>query len=40
VRNGSEIVGNTNELVIGIVVIAAGVILYFVSRAIRRKATE
>jgi amino acid transporter len=36
-RNGSEIVGNTNELVIAIAVVAAGVALYFLSRMIQRK---
>src|ERR1700722_3241624 len=33
-RNRAEIVGSTNELVIGFGVIAAGVALYFLSRAI------
>lgn len=40
VRNGSEIVGNTSELAIGIAVIAAGVALYFFSRNVRRRPTE
>ena len=31
-RNRTELVGSTNELVIGVVVIAAGVALYFLSR--------
>jgi len=31
-RNRTELVGSTNELVIGIAVIAAGVALYFFSR--------
>jgi len=37
VRNGNEIVGSTNELVIGAVVVAAGVALYFVSRLFQPK---
>ncbi|MGA7796106.1 MAG: APC family permease [Candidatus Acidiferrales bacterium] len=36
-RNRTELVGSTNELVIGIVVIVAGVGLYFLSRVIPRK---
>ena len=36
-RNRTELVGSTNELVIGIAVIAAGVALYFLSRLIRKK---
>jgi amino acid transporter len=36
-RNHAESVGSTNELVIGIAVILAGVALYFVSKAIPRK---
>jgi hypothetical protein len=36
-RNRTELVGSTNELVIGIGVIAAGVGLYFLSRVIPRK---
>jgi amino acid transporter len=39
VRNGSEIIGKTNELVIGIAVVAAGVAFYFLSGAVRRKIT-
>src|ERR1700722_55126 len=35
-RNRSELVGTTNELVIGAAVIAAGVALYFVSRVFAR----
>jgi len=35
-RNRSEIVGATNELVIGIGVVAAGIGVYFLSEAIRR----
>jgi len=40
VRNRSEFVGDTNGLVIGIAIIAAGVLLYFLSRMIqlRKKA--
>jgi hypothetical protein len=40
VRNRSEFVGDTNGLVIGIEIIAAGVLLYFLSRMIqlRKKA--
>jgi hypothetical protein len=36
-RNRTELVGWTNELVIGFAVITAGVGLYFLSRVIRRK---
>jgi amino acid transporter len=36
-RNRTELVGSTNELVIGIGVIAAGVVLYFLSRAFGEK---
>jgi amino acid transporter len=36
-RNRTERIGSTNELVIGIVVIAAGVALYFLSRHFRNK---
>jgi amino acid transporter len=36
-RNRTELVGSTNELVIGIAVIAAGVALYFLSRLIGKK---
>jgi amino acid transporter len=36
-RNRTELVGSTNELVIGTAVIAAGVALYFVGSAIRRR---
>jgi amino acid transporter len=36
-RNRTERIGSTNELVIGLVVIAAGVGLYFLSRVIPRK---
>jgi len=36
-RNRTELVGSTNELVIGVVVIAAGVGLYFLSKVIPRK---
>ncbi len=36
-RNRTELVGSTNELVIGIGVIGAGVALYFLSNAISRK---
>jgi amino acid transporter len=35
VRNRSEFVGDTNGLVIGIAIIAAGVLLYFLSRMIQ-----
>jgi hypothetical protein len=37
VRNHAELVGTTNELAIGLAVIAAGVVLYFVGRIIRGK---
>lgn len=40
VRNGREFVGNTNELVVGIAVIAAGVVLYFLSRAFQTVSQE
>jgi amino acid transporter len=36
VRNRKEFVGDTNGLAIGIVIIAAGVLLYFLSRVMRR----
>jgi amino acid transporter len=36
-RNRQEFVGATNELVIGILVIAAGVALYFLTRILQRK---
>ena len=37
VRNRRELVGDTNGLVIGIVIIAAGVLLYFLSRMVQRR---
>ena len=37
VRNRSQFIGGTNELAIGCAVIAAGAILYFVSRLIQRR---
>jgi amino acid transporter len=37
VRNRSEFVGDTNGLVIGIAIIAAGVLLYFLSRMMQRR---
>ena len=36
-RNRAELVGSTNELVIGIGIIAAGAALYFLSRLIPQK---
>jgi amino acid transporter len=36
-RNRAELVGSTNELVIGVAVIAAGAALYLLSKAIRRR---
>jgi len=36
-RNRKEFVGDTNGLVIGIVIIAAGVLLYFLSQMVRRR---
>jgi amino acid transporter len=36
-RNRTERIGSTNELVIGVAVIAVGVALYFLSRALARK---
>jgi amino acid transporter len=41
VRNSSEVIGNTSELTVGLVVIAAGIMAYFVSRGVsdsRRRA--
>jgi hypothetical protein len=35
VRNSSEVIGNTSELTIGVILIAAGVVAYFVSRAFK-----
>jgi len=37
VRNSRESVGSTNELVIGATVVAAGVAMYFLTRAFQRK---
>ncbi len=37
VRNGREALGETNELVIGAAIVAAGVALYFLSRIVQRK---
>jgi amino acid transporter len=37
VRNRSEFVGDTNGLVMGIAIIAAGVLLYFLSRIMQRR---
>jgi amino acid transporter len=37
VRNRSELMGETNGLAIGLVIIAAGVLLYFLSRVISKK---
>jgi amino acid transporter len=37
VRNRSEFVGDTSELVIGTAIIAAGVLLYFLSRMMQRR---
>ena len=37
VRNSTELVGQTNQLVIGIAVIVAGAALYFLSRMVRRR---
>jgi hypothetical protein len=39
VRNRKEFVGDANGLVIGIVIIAAGVLLYCFSRMVQRKKT-
>jgi chromate transport protein ChrA len=36
-RNRTELVGSTNELVIGVAIIVAGVALYFLSRFYREK---
>jgi amino acid transporter len=40
VRNREELVGATNELFVGIGIVAAGVVLYFLSEAIRRRNSE
>jgi hypothetical protein len=37
VRNRSEFVGDTNGLVIGIIIIAAGVLCYFLTRMLQRR---
>jgi len=37
VRNSRELAGNTNQLVIGIAVVAAGALLYFLSRFMARR---
>ena len=37
VRNGSEWIGRTNELAVGVAVVAGGVAVYFLSAAVRRK---
>jgi amino acid transporter len=37
VRNGRELAGSTNELVIGIAIVLAGVAFYFISRLLRRQ---
>ena len=37
VRNREELVGATNELAVGAGIVAAGVALYFLGDAIRRK---
>ena len=37
VRNRTEQIGSTNELVIGVIVIVAGITLYFLSKVISRK---
>jgi hypothetical protein len=40
VRNRAEHLGSTNELVIGMGVIAAGIGLYFLSRLLRKNVQE
>ena len=40
VRNSRELAGNTNQLVIGIAVVAAGAVLYFVSKLWRPKGSN
>ena len=40
VRNSSEVIGETSELTIGLLLIAAGIIAYFVSRAISSRASN
>ena len=37
VRNQSELLGKTNELVIGAAIVAAGVAAYFLSRLLQQK---
>lgn len=37
VRNSRELAGNTNQLVVGIAVVAAGAVLYFLSALLRRR---
>jgi amino acid transporter len=37
VRNRGEFVGDTNGLIIGIIIIAAGVLFYFLSRMLQRR---
>jgi amino acid transporter len=39
VRNGSELIGKTSELAIGLAVVAGGVAVYFLSAVVRRKDT-
>jgi hypothetical protein len=38
VRNQSEQIGATNELIVGAAVLAAGMVFYFISPGSRRKA--
>ena len=40
VRNRQELIGSTNELTVGLIVIAAGVIAYFVSAVFARRVLE
>jgi len=41
IRNQTELLGNTNELVIGVAIVAAGVAAYFLSRLLQQtKASE
>jgi hypothetical protein len=40
VRNSTELVGQTNQLIIGIGVVVAGAALYFLSRVIQRRVSQ
>jgi len=40
VRNSSEVIGDTSELTVGLVLIAAGIVAYFISRAVSSRASK